>query len=99
VPPASVSFPCDVVVASEAVLGASEARVLEALLSAGVVVEVSGIGGAAVASVVTEVDDVASTWAEARRISKTLANPATMATRPMIPETAMMFVFINYELD
>jgi hypothetical protein len=44
----------------------------------------------------TEGDEVASTWAEASRISKMLANPATNSTRRLIPDTAMMLGFISF---
>ena len=56
----SVPSACEVVVASDAVLGGSDASVLNALLSTGVVVEVSETGGVPVASDEIGADDVAS---------------------------------------
>jgi len=54
---------------------------VEATRSGGVVVETGG-------------DEDASTCADASRISKMLANPATKRRRRPIPVTATTFVFI-----
>jgi hypothetical protein len=84
-----------VVVASDGLFVASDAGVLGALLSTGVVVEVSATGGVDVASVERGADDVASSWADAKRISNTLANPAARTMRPIIPAVATVFVFMH----
>jgi hypothetical protein len=86
--------------AAVAALGASLTEALAVVLDASppagaVDVEAPKTWGTVVVSVVRGRDDDASTWAEARRISKMLTNARAKRARAPIPATAIMFDFIN----
>jgi hypothetical protein len=80
-------------VESPDVLGAGATESVEVLVS--VVVLAASTDGVVVGSEFsTDPEDVASTWAEARRISKTLTKVKAKRTGRPTPANAIMFVFI-----